>query len=105
MSCAQETLLNVFNEFFFEPLVTEMSDMIKRLVNIFTLLVEIFKHVVFLYGLWQVLIAVFMSYWRNFDKKEHIERNKKLTKKVAALEYAMANRGHKTHDDGRMYTW
>jgi flavoprotein len=100
MSCAQEVLLNVFNEFFFEPLVTEMSDMIKRLVNIFTLLVEIFKHVVFLYGLWQVLIAVFMSYYREFE-----ERNKKLTKKVGALEYAMANRGHKPHDDGRSYTW
>jgi len=71
MSCAQETLLNVFNEFFFEPLVTEMSDMIKRLVNIYMLLVEIFKHVVFLYGLWQVFITVFMSYWRKFEERAY----------------------------------
>jgi hypothetical protein len=101
MSCAQETLLNVFNEFFFEPLVTEMSDMIKHVVDSLMQMVNLFMHLVFLYGFWHVYIAVFVSYM----EKKFDERNKKLTKKVAALEYAMANRGHKTHDDGRSYTW
>jgi hypothetical protein len=100
MPCAQEVLLNVFNEFFFEPLVTDMSDMIKLVVNSLMQMVNLFMHLVFLYGFWHVYIAVFMSYYREFE-----ECNKKLTKKVAALEYAMANRGHKPHDDGRSYTW
>jgi hypothetical protein len=95
MSCAQEmlSLLDVFDVSSFGLVVTGVSDMIKNLVNLF-------MHLVFLYGFWHVYIAVFMSYYREFE-----EHNKKLTKKVAALEYAMANRGHKTHDDGRSYTW
>jgi hypothetical protein len=100
MSCAQETLLNVFNEFFFEPLVTEMSDTIKHVVDSLMQMVNLFMHLVFLYGFWHVYIAVFMSYYREFE-----ERNKELTKKIEKLEYAMANRGRKPHDDGRSYTW
>jgi hypothetical protein len=103
MSCAQEmsSLLNVFNESSFALLVTDVSDMIKHLVNIF-------MHLVLLYGLWEGLNPVFMKYYCG-DDKERIEklmdRNKELTKKVGALEYAMTNRGYKLHDDGRMYVW
>jgi uncharacterized membrane protein len=95
------SLLNVFNESSFALLVTDVSDMIKHLVNIF-------MHLVLLYGLWEGLNPVFMKYYCG-DDKERIEklmdRNKELTKKVGALEYAMANRGYKLHDDGRMYVW
>ena len=98
MSCAQEmsSLLNVFDVSSFGLL----ADMIKHLVNII-------MHVLFLYGFCKVFIAVFMSYCRELDKEieELIEHNKDLTKKLEKLEYAMADRGYKLHDDGRMYTW
>ena len=103
MSCAQEmlSLLDVFDVSSFGLVVTGVSEVIGHLVNMF-------MHLVLLYGLWQVLNPVFMKYYRGDDQElieELIKHNKELTKKLGKLEYAMADRGYKLHDDGRMYVW
>ncbi len=102
MSCAQEmsSLLNVFDVSSFGLVVTDVSEVIGYLVNMF-------MHLVLLYGLWQVLNPVFIRYYRGDDLETIemlIENNKELTKKIEKLEYAMADRGYKLHANGRMYT-